>query len=321
MIEKNELHGKAVLVALFGAPGDHLHALPALRQFRQKIGRLILNAYWRGGLVSSVYDNLGIVDKFIWLDNRQMNGWTQPQIAEYLLMKLGANTVDYYYNLNGYTGMMSTPGEWEKQPIAPMRIYQDKERIYDRYCQVLKVPKGNRPIMAFSDEEIKWAEDFMDGIGAFKLVGWQWSGSSRMKEHRNPKEVILNLLWEHEDIKIVTMGSERFATALIDHERYINLAGRIKWRQAALLTSYMTLFISPDTSIMVAAQGFEDVPKILLATTTSGKQIAFPETTIIKSTADCSPCYKVLDVCDQDNCCGKIDDQEIYQAAEHILRG
>lgn len=310
---------KTVLVTLYGAPGDHLHALPALRLFRQKVGRLILNARWRGGLVNSVYQNLNLVDKFIWLD-KQMNKWSQSEIAEYLLQKLGADTFDLYHNLNGYTGMMSTPKEWERQPIGPMRNYQDRERIYDRYCQVLEVPKGGRPKLEFSEKEIAWAEEFMDGIGAFKLVGWQWSGSSRVKEHPNPQDVILNLLRDHTDIKIISMGSERFADAYINHERFINLAGRIKWRQAALLTSYMDLFISPDTSIMVAAQGFEDVPKILLATTTSGKQIAFPETTIIKSTAGCSPCYRVLDTCDQDDCCGKIDDQEIYQAADHILR-
>lgn len=299
------------LISLNGAPGDHLSALPALRQL--PFARLILSAYWRGGLIAALYEHQKLFDKFVWLEPTKMADWTPAQIGEYMLQQVADEQIDKYYDLNGYSGMVTPEDEI---PVEDLRELGNRGNIYDRYCEILDVHKGNRPTLRFSEEEVEWVVDYCKQFP--RLVGWQWSGSSKVKEFPRSEEVIMGLLEQHPDIHVVTMGSKRFSERHIPHERCTNLAGVIKWRQAALLTSVMDLYIAPDTSIMVAAQGFKK-PKILLATT-SGSQIAFPETQIIQSRAACSPCYQVIDTCDVDDCCGKIDDQAIYDAANNILK-
>lgn len=322
LLNKSEMWDQTVMVMLNGAPGDHLHALPALRQLSQKCAAVYMTAKWRGGLVKAVYENTDIIDHFIWLDDQKMKDWTDAQIGEHMLYELGQRKIDKYYDLNGQHNMMNAPEEWDKIPIEEMREHQEKETFYTRFCHALKVPeaKGSRPKMTYSEEERKWLEATVEYLPDLKLVGWQWSGSSNVKEHPRALEILSTLLGEYPDIHILAMGSQLFSKAKIPEKRCVNLAGEISWRQATLLTSIMALYIAPDTSVMVAAQGFPEVPKILLATTTSGTQIAFPETEIIQSTASCSPCYRTLNACEMDDCCGKIDDMMIYAAADKILR-
>lgn len=322
-LSASETQDETVMVSLNGAPGDHLHALPALRQFCKKFATLVMTAHWRGGLVKAVYENTGIVDHFVWLDQDKMEGWSEAQISEYLLQQLAEHDFEYHVPLRGIHSMMSSPEEWDKIPIDAMREWQDRHSVYDRYCNVLGVPevKGARPEMVFTDEELDWARKFRDQFDA-RIVGWQWSGSSGVKQFPELRtfDLLSTLVTEYPDIHIFTMGSQRFSDTRIPESNCTNLAGKISWREACLLISLMDLYIAPDTSVMVAAQGFPDVPKILLATTTSGSQIAFPETKIIQSTAACSPCYRVIDKCDVGDCCGMIDELVIYGAVDNILR-
>jgi hypothetical protein len=323
MLPEKQKSDETAMVSLNGAPGDHLLALPALRQFSKKWNHCLLTAHWRGGLVKAVYENMRIFDKIVWLDPSQMTDWHPNQVREYLLQQSQGYTIDWHYPLDQTPkGMMASADQWTQIPVESIRNYHKDVTFYDRYCDFLKVPaaKGLRPKMKFSKKEQSWLKKFAGTIRESRIVGWQWSGSAKVKEFPRSEEVIQNLLTQYKDIHIFMMGSRRFEDRKIKHRRCTNLAGKIKWRQAVLFTSAMDLYIAPDTSVMVAAQGFPNVSKILLATTTSGREIAFPETQIIQSTAGCSPCYRVLDTCDMDDCCGKIDDQEIYTAADHILR-
>ena len=321
MIKKKPDNHNA-MVALNGAPGDHLHALPALRQFSGKCGELYMTAHWRGGLVQSVYENTGIVDHFVWLDDRKMCKWTEAQIGEYMLRQLGNRSFGRYYDLNGLHGMMASAAEWDAISPAEMREWQDQLTVYDRYSIILNVreAKGLRPKMSYSRAEREWADMFVANIQEPRIVGWQWSGSADVKEFPKGKtqEVLSTLAEQYDDIHILALGSERFSDVPVP-DRCTNLAGHITWRQATLLTSKMQLYIAPDTSVMVAAQGFPDVPKILLATTTSGKEVAFPETTIIQSPVSCSPCYRIVKTCKKDTCCDKIPMSALLAGIDHIL--
>lgn len=324
MLQEKQHKDQTAMVALNGAPGDHLHALPALRQFSRQFKHTLLTAQWHGGLVKAVYENTDIFDKIIWLDAKQMEGWTEAQIGEYMLQETADYAVDWYFNLDQLAlgkGLMFSPEHWDQTPVESIRGYNNEHTFYDHYCTALKVSevKGQRPKLVFTEEEWGWLGEFRSRFNELRLVGWQWSGSAKVKEFPRSEKVIFSLLGRYPDIHILAMGSKRFYGREIKHPRFTNLAGQIKWRQAVIITSELDLYIAPDTSVMVAAQMFKDVPKILLATTTSGRQTAFPETQIIQSTAECSPCYRVLDSCNLDDCCGKIDDQKIYKAVADIL--
>lgn len=317
---------RIAMLSFSGAPGDHLHINPALRQLRRQVKSLLMTAEWKGGIIKSLYEHSGLVDKFVWLDSKQMEGWTEDQLRVYMLQETAGYEITEYHNLNGIIagGFMHMPPFNRKPREARGRI--SKKTFYDLYCDALGVPeaKGLRPKIKLGEADRSWLRNYRTGLGidkAIRLVGYQWSGSAKVKEIPYAFEIISKLLSNHNDIYIVAMGSERFKEALIPEGRCANLAGLIKWRQAAILTQEMSLYIAPDTSIMVAAHCYKDVPKILLATTTSGEQIAFPETAIIQSTARCSPCYRITDTCDLDNCCEAFDVDEIVETADKILKG
>jgi hypothetical protein len=199
------------------------------------------------------------------------------------------------------------------------------------FCHSLN-PIGKRPITRFTDEEINWLGDFRRTYKipeeAF-LLGWQWIGSARIKWYPFFDEVIQKaIMSKYPNVYVVGLGD-------IDNKirwdfkyhggRFINLGKSVSFRQAYILTSIFDCLVSPETGLMVFAQAFEHLPKILLATHSYGYHFTFPETVIIQSEVKCSPCYKIIYDCkhDGDNpwalCMGKIPPARVIEAIEKVI--
>ena len=119
----------------------------------------------------------------------------------------------------------------------------------------------------------------------------------------------------------------------MDNLKFINLGNSVSFRQAYILTSILDCLVAPETGLMVFAQAWAHLPKILLSTHTYGYHITFDnyangscsDTLIIQSEAKCSPCYDIVFDCKHDGCnpwtlcMGKIPPEKVIAAIEDII--
>lgn len=322
--------GTRLMITNEGALGDTGFVVPALNVLRERYDKI----YMLGKACIKALANTGLVDLFITRPDGY-DDWTDVQKRAWLTLDtpdfdVGMNcsgVVPGKYMFHAEDPKFDRP-QWWKMENAKGISY------YDATSRKLGVPEaiGERPTTPHREDEKDWLAGFRRFHNipedAF-LLGWQFTGSSVIKWYPHFDEVIqYNIMEKYPNVYVVGMGDleGKLKWNYLGHRgRFINLADTVTFRQAYILTSIMDLLVGPETGVMVFAQGYPKTPKIVLATHTHGSEWTFPETQIIASEAECSPCFNIVADCEHEEgelwvkCMGAISPERVIGAIEGII--
>ena len=324
-----------------GALGDNGFTIPALTELRKTYDEIYL--YCAHQAATALKDT-GLIDKFI-VRRPDMCKATNGQKRHWLRQMM--SDIDFQAKLS-FDGVIPGRYMFHTEDSQYLRSSEWKRKnaegvsFFDAFSERAGTQEaiGNRPEVYLTHKERSWLRAFryIHNIpkDAF-LLGWQFTGSAKIKWYPFFDLVIQKgIMRKYPQVYVIGLGDLENKLTW-DHKchggRFINLGNSVSFRQACVLTSILDCLVAPETGIMVFAQAWADVPKIMLATHTYGYHITFarsavcstPETIIIQSAAECSPCYNIVFDCkhDSDNpwtlCMGKISPEKLMSAIEDVI--
>jgi ADP-heptose:LPS heptosyltransferase len=336
-----------LMISHGGALGDNGYILPALNGLRKLYDEIYMCGLNQAFVALAETE---LVDRFI-VKPIGFESWDLKQQRDWLIHEVKDIDFDAKINFNGvipgrYMFHAEDPKSemslaWKRDNVSGVSFFDAmSERAINSTINPttgqsilsLTNPIGKRPETKFSANERIWLNEFRNeyGIpdGAF-LLGWQFTGSAKIKWYPFFDEVIQHgIMNKYPQVYVVGLGdiNNKIKWDYKYHRgRFINLGNRVSFRQAYILTSILNCLVSPETGLMVFAQCFSQVPKILLATHSYGYHYSFPETIIVQSESACSPCYKIVNDCihDGDNpwslCMGKIAPEKVIETIEKVI--
>lgn len=317
-----------------GAYGDQGFKIPALMALRNHYDQIWVSGFsW----AREALEGTGWVDGFVIKPDDFVNWKPKDQRSFLIDATRGVNVVDSMNARGCIAGRLcfhvgkDYKADWSLEKKRALNIGKN---YFDEMSIHFGVPEavGARPSTAISQNERRMLAEFRSDYdipeNAF-LLGWQFTGSSLYKWYPFFKEVIQeNIMRRFPHVYVVGMGdlgSHLHWSADKHDGRFINLYDLYSFREAYLLTSIFDCLVTPDTGIAVFSQCFPDTQKILLSTIIGGHYVCGDDTTVIQSTAECSPCYNLAVDCkhDGDNpwmyCMGKIRPKKIVAAIEKVI--
>lgn len=334
-----------------GALGDNGFTIPVLTELRKRYNKIYL--FSKKQAVTALKDT-GLIDKFIIYHpdmdkatNEQKRNWLQYMVRDIDFQStLNFNGVipgRYMFHKDDPKFLLSV--DWKRRNTENVSFFDafSNHVFYLKPDDIdLSDVKGKRPKICLTYAEQSWLRNFRYIHNIPKeafLLGWQFTGSAKIKWYPFFDIVIQRgIMRKYPQVYVVGLGD--LDNILIWDRKYhggrfINLGNTISFRQAYILTSIFHCLVAPETGIMVFAQAWPWVPKILLATHTYGYHITFntvgncpkSETVIIQSEAECSPCYNIVFDCEHDGsnpwslCMGRISPEKVIAAIEGIING
>lgn len=157
-----------------------------------------------------------------------------------------------------------------------------------------------KPELFFDEKELEEARGYLKP-GFNILVGLSGSGNNKAYPHM--MDLCNNILKQHPDIHIITVGDLKcqILEDSIDDGNITKLAGNIPMRVSMALTGLVQLVISPDTGLLHAS-GCYDTPKIPILGHTTHEMVSkyFSNCHPIEADeklAPCAPCsYMIYDM-------------------------
>jgi len=288
-----------VLVCRIAAIGDCVQLTPVIRHLKELGNEVYLLTSGQG---MQIFKNNPFVDKLLYYVNETV---PVEELAEYF-KKIGKeNNCDKVINLCECVEV-----KYLFHPADPVYNYTKQERFlrgnhnhYDanfEACGFTDV-KGKLPEMFFDESEEEASANFRkDLIGKFVIV-WCLSGSARHKSYPYTRYVIENLLTQHKDIVVITVGDEvcKVFEEGLNHERCIHKSGEWTLRETAIACKYASLVVSPETGVLHFSGCF-DTPKIGLLTHTNKECLSkyFKNDYSIEAKVECSPCFRLINDAD-----------------------
>lgn len=315
-----------------GALGDTGYAVPALNILRDRYDKIFMCGDW----CVAALENTGLVDWFV-VKPGDFEEWDEEKKRRWLAISVPVDDFDALLSCSAVVPsvyMFKRNDPRFEEPVEWKRENAKGVNFFDEMSKKLGVPEaiGKRPVTQHTPKERKWLKRFRERRGIPKdafILGWQFTGSAEIKWYPFFNMVVQRYIMpKYPQVYVVAMGDMKNKLKW-DRKyhggRYINLTDTVSFRQAYILISSMDCLVGPETGVMVFAQGYPDVPKVLLATHTDGSQWTFPETEVIQSTADCAPCYNIVSTCTRDGenpwayCMGKIDPVRVIEAIEGVI--
>ena len=283
----------------------------------------------------------GLIDHFItnpegmkdWeMDDQR--AWLTSQVHKYspfdALNFHGALPSKYVFFLSDDRSRM--PLQWRRENAEGVNFFD----AYSRHAGIAEAI-GKRPELNISSKERLWLKEFRESMGVPKgafLLGWQFMGSAQVKWYPHFNKVIQKgIMQKYPHVYTLAMGDleEKLKWDARGHGgRFINPGANLSFREAYLLTGILDCLVSPDTGLFAFSQAFPKVPKVLLPTTISGKEVCCgDETEIVRPSPQCkcSPCYLVIDVCKKGKktkaalCMDSINPKRVIKAIERVIDG
>lgn len=175
-----------------------------------------------------------------------------------------------------------------------------KKNFYDATMEWAGMPEktGLRPTLFFGEDEIRQVKGFIRE-DSFNIV-WALAGSGHNKAYPWSDYVIGELLKNHKDVHVITIGDEKckILEYNTEHANITRLSGKTSYRASMILTKLADLVVSPDTGILHASGAF-DTPKIgILGHTTIGNITKYFENDYslepLPNECECAPCHKLI---------------------------
>lgn len=145
--------------------------------------------------------------------------------------------------------------------------FEHMYRIFPESRQITVVPDSHvikpfyQPELFYKDHEIRDAESHLKKDSFNILIGM--SGSGTHKAWPWIEDFCTGICGKYPELYLITVGDEKCKLIEPQHERILNLSGKISMRQAMSITGLVDLVISPDTGI-IHASGCYSTPKICL---------------------------------------------------------
>lgn len=191
--------------------------------------------------------------------------------------------------------------------------------------------KGAVPELFFSPSEKANARFFRENYKDNFLILCSLSGSSLHKTYPWMPHVAGEILKNHDDVIIITVGD--MLCQVIEswrHPRTINKSGVWTVRQSMLMTQYADLVIGPQTGILVASSCY-DTPKIMFLSHSSRNNCGRNWkncVTLHAKDCDCYPCHRLIytDICPKGKrnlaakCMENINPHTVYAACLKIYK-
>ena len=159
--------------------------------------------------------------------------------------------------------------------------------------------EGMKPELHFTEDEEKEMWNYFSNLGPGKKVIWGLSGSALNKCYPYTHYIISDLIRQHPDIKIITVGSELDAALEVGiHGKVIKKCGKWTMRQSGLAVRMADLVVATDTGLLHAA-GCYDTHKIGLIGSNTQTNITkhFVNDHSLFADAElvpCAPCFRII---------------------------
>jgi ADP-heptose:LPS heptosyltransferase len=282
---------KTALVVRYGAFGDNLLITPVFKKLKELGYYVIVDTTERG---REVFANNPNIDK---ITDRVTDSVPLKDIDKEWNRQKEEYKPDYYKNFSE-----SLEVSIALHPRSPMYTYPKRERegrcnvnYYDHTEKWADLgPLYKRGELFFTDEEEAIARGYLRK-SKFNLL-WCLSGSGKNKAYPWSDYVIGEILKNHKNIHVITVGDLRCQLLESLNDKDItNLSGKIPIRVSMALTKFCDLVISPDTGILHAAGCFT-VPKIGLLGHSTKENITkyFDNDHSIEAKCECAPCYRLI---------------------------
>lgn len=280
--------------------GDHVHLSNVISSLKRHGYDYIAMEYNYKG--AQIHSHNPLIDKHVfcdpWMDKSVLEkpySWLRDQQIE---RSRGYDTViDFSHSLE--TAMIAAkdmeeyywPKALKNQKYAHLCFYDQSMHwagIWD--------DDGRSGEIYFSREEHEHVKNKIKQYkDNFKIL-WCLSGSMWQKAiYPWSKDVCDEFIRRHPETVIWTTGDQSCVQRQWNHEKVINIAGYWPFRQAALLSRYMNLVVTPETGLGICA-GSYGTPKMMLLTAASKKNVVGNDKNDFSLQSDvwCSPCHRAI---------------------------
>jgi ADP-heptose:LPS heptosyltransferase len=278
------------LIIRYGAYGDMLNIVPALKKLKEQGYHTILNTNKRG---KETLEHCPYVDEWMMHDESM----PVDQLSKHWEKIKEEVKPDKFINFSE-----SIECNVALHPINPEYIYPKAERsnrCNRNYYDVTEAWAGlegcdKRPEFHFTKEEEQQARSYLRP-GMFNIL-WVLSGSGQQKVYPWSEYVMGELLKNFENVHIITVGDMKcqLLETIID-KNITNLSGECPMRLSMTLTKFVDLVVAPDTGVLHASGCFE-TPKIGLLGHTTKENITkyFLNDYSIEAECACAPCFHLI---------------------------
>jgi ADP-heptose:LPS heptosyltransferase len=182
----------------------------------------------------------------------------------------------------------------------PLYMRQDKNahtNYYDQgmLCAGLE-PDGRSGELWFSNEEHAIVAKSLEKVQDRFIVLWCWRGSMYQKAtYGFAERVIRRFCDETPNALVMTIGDKDCKQFEFDHPQVVHRSGVYPFRQAALLTKYVDMVVTPETGLGLAAGTYGTTKVMLLTSSSLTNVVANDENDFsLQSEAWCSPCFRAI---------------------------
>jgi len=282
---------KTALIVRYGAFGDNLLITPVLKKLKEEGYYVVVDTTERG---REVFANNPNIDE---ITDRVTDSVPIKDIDKEWERQKEQYKPTYYKNFSE-----SLEVSIALHPKCPMYIYPKYERFercnvnyYDHTAKWAGLGElTKRGELFFSPKEMEEAYSYIRP-GKFNLV-WCLSGSGKNKAYPWTDYVIGEILKNHDNVHIITVGdlSCQLLESLVDKD-ITNLSGKISIRVSMALAKIANLVVAPDTGVLHAAGCFP-TPKIGLLGHSTKENITkyFENDYSIEAQCECAPCFRLI---------------------------
>ena len=283
----------SVLVMRHGAFGDLIIASPIFRVLAQQY-RVIAEVIPES--VDVLLHNPHVAD--IYVQQRHIIPCEEIRERERLLEKKYKKVITLHESVERTLLLESCDEAFFLS--KPERHFLCNKNYYDFAMQRAGLPVyGVRPELYLSHSEQFLGDIFRQKNKDYFTIQWQVTGSSTHKIYPYAEYCIDTLLEKYPNVKIYLTGGGEFQVDVdVWNRRVINKVGQWTHRQAAIMTKFMDLVVSPETGVLNASGAF-DTPKIGLLTHSTKENLTkyYVNDHSLESLAPCAPCHRLVHDC------------------------
>jgi ADP-heptose:LPS heptosyltransferase len=289
-----------VLVVRAGAYGDHICITNVIRALDEQGWDVGLCYNQKGAQVHT--RNPRIKERVFWepantkfiAELQQDHEAFEKRVAE-----MGAG-YDKVVNLQNTLENSLVENQIREGFYWPLYMRREKNAHINYYDQGMHAaglsPDGRSGELWFSNEEHAIVAKSLEKVQDRFIVLWCWRGTMYQKAiYELAEETITRFCAENPNALVMTIGDKGCKQFEFDHPQVVHKSGVYPFRQAALLTKYVDMVVTPETGLGVAA-GAYGTPKVMLLTSSSLQNIVANDENdfSIQSEAWCSPCFRAI---------------------------
>jgi len=289
--DRKELAKKTVCIVRYGGFGDMLQTAALLPIFKKQGYRVTVNTQDRGYDILKEDPN---IDEFL-LQSKDFVGGSALGPYWWKLHLMFHKFVNFSESVEG--GLLAIPGR------APAQFWSKKARhlmmnknYLEFMADIADIPyNGEKPVFYPTKEEDEWAKKTRNKMGKkAKVILWSLSGSSVHKVNPWVDTVIARVLLMKPEVHFILTGDEackHLAGKTWKDEKHVHNWTGFDIRKTLSFLPYADLVIGPETGVLNAAGGLDDVKKIIFMSHSTPENVSKHWKNVINLEPQKAPCY------------------------------